>query len=375
VEVLADVFQGRDGYMVANDLPTMLDKLLPDDVGEAEVEWISMLAEGVTGEVHRRDIAFALMSWHGYRLMVRNFVHLFSPFDVKASNTFSDEDAEAIMMELNGGIPVSPLEARRVSDLADQMDRGTVRRFDIMAAIGTWYMDSDAAPMKPMVQMQTGLAFAGSQVMKIVDQYSRALWPIAAAQVIAAGVLWDRPCTSHLDALLVIQAVIVIVQKYSPIVALAALLVSLLALRSVVDFSPDGECGLGLVSGLVVLLLIPLPFLFTRIVFFVRLTVAYLAAVRDLQSPSGIPSLCRQRASPYSGHSMSRSASVVSILRTPDMSPKSTTRNQHSGGPLSPDFCSSSTYRLLDTGSPSGTAGSTAGCRRERGLHPPSEQV
>jgi hypothetical protein len=263
-----------------------------------------------------------------------------------------------------------------VADLADQLDRGTVRRFDIMAAIGTWYMDSDAAPMKPMVAVQTGFAFAGSQVMKVVDHYSRVLWPIAAAQVVAAGVLWERSCASHLDTLLVVQAVIVIVQKYSPMVALAALLVSLLALRSVVDFAPSGECGLWLVSGLVVLVLVPLPFLFSRIVFFVRLTVAYLTAVRDMQlSSAAIPTHSRLRVQPgLSGNSLSRSASMVSILRTPDMSPK-TTRNQLREGGLSPDFGSGSSYRLLEaaaSASPSAPALSTAP-RREK--LPPGEQV
>merc|ERR1719379_1281371 len=231
-------------------------------------------------------------------------------------------------------------------------------------------MDTDAAPLKPIVALQTGLAFAGSQVMKVVDHFARVLWPFAVAQVIAAGVLWERPCTSHLDALLVIQAVIVIVQKYAPFVALAALLVSLLALRSVVDFAPSEECGPALMSGLVVLVLLPLPFLFSRIVFFVRLTVAYLTAIRELQLDSSGMMLngSRLRASPgHSGHSLSRSASMVSILRTPDMSPK-TTRNQLRDGALSPDFESRS-YRLLESASPSAQPAP----RRDRA--PPSEQV
>jgi hypothetical protein len=343
VEVLADVFQGREGYMLAHDLPTLLDKLLPDDVGEAEVEWISMLAEGVTGEVHRRDISFALLSWHGYRMMVRNFVHLFARFDVKAANTFADDDAETIMVELTGGIPVSPVEARRVVDLADQLDRGTVRRFDIMAAIGTWYMDTDAAPMKAPAALQTGLSFAGSQVAKVNDHSAAVVWAISVAQIVAAVVFSGRLCLNHLDSMLVVQAVIVVAQKYAPSLGLAVLLVSLAALRSVVDFSPSQECSLSLVVALVALLLIPLPFLLARIVFFLRLTVAYLSTVRELQAtPSG---LSRLRAT--CSMSMSRSASVVSILRTPDMSPKT----RHTGGcPLSPDPGSiSSSFKLLET--------------------------
>jgi hypothetical protein len=359
--VLADVFQGRDGYILANDLPTILDKLLPDDVGEAEVEWISMLAEGVTGEVHRRDIAFALLSWHGYRMMVLKFVHLFSKFDVKASNTFSDEDAEAIMMELNGGIPVSPFEARRVVDLADQLDRGTVRRFDIMASVGTWYMDTDVAPMKAMLALQTGVAFAGSQVMKVADNYAKVLWPIAAAQILTAVALWQRPCVPHMDGLLVFQAVIVVAQKYTPSVALATIVVTLLALRSVMlAFSGESECSLALLTALVILVMIPLPFLISRIIFFVRLTVAYLCALRELQSDTaGMSNLSRLRAG--GNASISRSASVVSILRTPDMSPK----NRFSGRPLSPDAASGSTYRLLDAASPS--ASTTSAIRPDQG--------
>jgi hypothetical protein len=373
VEVLSDIFQGRDGYIQSNDLPTILDKLLPEDVGEAEVEWVSLLAESVTGEVQRQDISFALLSWYGYRTIVRNFVHLFTRFDVKASNTFSDEDAEAIMLELSGGVPVSPVEARRVVDLADQLDRGTVRRFDIMASVGTWYMDVDAAPLKASVALQAGLRFAGSQVRKVVDHYARVLWMISAAQVLAAVAMCMRPCGSqtylqglfhdpvhlHLTAMLVVQAAIAVAQTHAPSLALAALPVGLLAIRSAVDRSSRTECGLVLIGVVVVLVLSPLPFLFSRIVLFLRLTVAYLSAVRDLQMDcAGMPNNSRLRAT---GVSLEDSASVVSILRTPEMSPKMRPAPRYPLSPSGQDLPSQAAYRLLDNSPMASASGAARG--------------
>jgi hypothetical protein len=96
------------------------------------------------------------LSWQGYCVMAKDFLPVFSRYDVAPSNAFSDDVASGLMKEVSGHRTVSAVERQVVTQLADPDGCELVRRFDLMAAVGTWYMGTCATACSKMVSAEEG---------------------------------------------------------------------------------------------------------------------------------------------------------------------------------------------------------------------------
>jgi uncharacterized membrane protein YidH (DUF202 family) len=108
-------------------------------------------------KISREELYYAMQSWYGYTHLSAEFGQLFEKYDVDQSNNLDAVELQNMLTELNAKIPVPLSQAEQVLKNADVLGDGKVGRFELLGAVGSWYVAVGREPTPEMFVAMRGL--------------------------------------------------------------------------------------------------------------------------------------------------------------------------------------------------------------------------
>eukprot|EP00929_Paragymnodinium_shiwhaense_P004037 TRINITY_DN10475_c0_g1_i1.p1 TRINITY_DN10475_c0_g1~~TRINITY_DN10475_c0_g1_i1.p1 ORF type:complete len:597 (+),score=87.54 TRINITY_DN10475_c0_g1_i1:75-1865(+) len=95
------------------------------------------------GQINLGELHYAIRAWHSYCNLDDNVLRLFAEFDLDESGHLDPEELRTLLININGGLPVSSKEVEDVMNQADALGNGVISRPDLLGAISAWYVCVD----------------------------------------------------------------------------------------------------------------------------------------------------------------------------------------------------------------------------------------
>merc|ERR1719247_3345556 len=91
-------------------------------------------------KISKAELMFAMQSWYGYTHLDENFAHLFEAYDTDHNQHLDATELQGLLTELNDRRPVDLETAKAVIANADVMGDGRIGKFELLGAVGLWYV-------------------------------------------------------------------------------------------------------------------------------------------------------------------------------------------------------------------------------------------
>lgn len=192
------------GYLEINELKQLLsDHRNGMEPSEDEVDWILQISSKRGHRKIRKEELFAAMrSWEGYRSLPDDLMKMFNEFDVNGDGFLEITEFQNFLTRY-AGHSVSKIEAEEVLQTADLLSDGKLGRYELLGAVGAWYISLGREPSAHMA-----IAFAANN--RTVSRFHKILHVLIAATLVPtayfpfAGAIYsmDTACQYHLSFLL-----------------------------------------------------------------------------------------------------------------------------------------------------------------------------
>jgi Ca2+-binding EF-hand superfamily protein len=160
IDLIFDQYDAdKSGQLEANELK----KLLKDYNGgtaadDKEFAWLMKVADKDSdAKISREELHYAMKAWHGYTHLTANFSQLFDKYDADKSNDLDAGELQKLLTELNEGTDVPLSDAEEVLKSADVMGDGKIGRYELLGAVGLWYVAVGREPTPEMLVALTSL--------------------------------------------------------------------------------------------------------------------------------------------------------------------------------------------------------------------------
>jgi Ca2+-binding EF-hand superfamily protein len=104
---------------------------------------LTITDKDANGRISLEELAFAMRAWHCYCNLDSSILHLFTGFDADCSGLINESLLQALVIEINDGMPVPEAEVAHIIRRADMLGDGRISRSDLLGAIAAWYIHVD----------------------------------------------------------------------------------------------------------------------------------------------------------------------------------------------------------------------------------------
>lgn len=120
-------------------------------VDDKEYDWMmSICDKDMDKMISEKELQYAMMSWHGYTHLKTELAQLFEKYDEDQSDDLDVSELQNLLTELNDGINVPEHQAEEVLQVADALRDGKIGRYELLGAVGTWYVAVGREPTPEM---------------------------------------------------------------------------------------------------------------------------------------------------------------------------------------------------------------------------------
>jgi hypothetical protein len=106
----------------------------------------------------------AIRAWHGYVHISEEYADLFDAYSMDGEG-LTLEELRSLLTALNDGAEVSEADAADVLEHADVLGDGVIQRFELLGAIGTWYVSIGRDPPGATKSAVDGLRYASQRTL------------------------------------------------------------------------------------------------------------------------------------------------------------------------------------------------------------------
>lgn len=182
---------------------------------EDEFTWLMKVADKNHDEmISKSELLLAMQSWYGYTHMENEYSELFEKYDVDHNGHLDVNELTELLTALNDGKRVDPAEAQQVLQYADVMGDGSIGRYELLGAVGIWFISVGRKPTPQMLVALKGLE----------KQPELSAFSLCVQLAMASMFFWygysnlDTTCSKPLAVLLLVSGSIIVAQMFFTIV-------------------------------------------------------------------------------------------------------------------------------------------------------------
>jgi Ca2+-binding EF-hand superfamily protein len=157
----------QSGYLDRDEVRMLLQEFLEEthDITPEELVWVFKIADqNGDDRISLQEMVHAIRAWHGYVHISEEYADLFDAYSMDGEG-LTLEELRSLLTALNDGAEVSEADAADVLEHADVLGDGVIQRFELLGAIGTWYVSIGRDPPGATKSAVDGLRYASQRTL------------------------------------------------------------------------------------------------------------------------------------------------------------------------------------------------------------------
>jgi len=170
-----------------------------------ELAWLMKIADkDADSKISEEELLVAVQAWHGYVYMPEYLRDLFTEFDQDHNGQLDVGELQSLLSAVHGRhVPL--LEAQGVLEIADVIGDGKIGRYELLGALGAWYVAVGRRPTPAMSLAFLANNRTGGRLARIVDLAMVATFLPTSYFPLAAALGTGYECKMDLRDILIID--------------------------------------------------------------------------------------------------------------------------------------------------------------------------